>query len=154
MKDRLVKFLQSESLTASKFADEIGVQRSSVSHILSGRNNPSYEFIIKTLHRFPKLNAEWLLMGSGDMYKGITQGELFTETGQESNISIQNHDEEKISGSQKVISETTILSSENSMDSTSLSKEISGKAKVTRVILLYDDHSFSFYSTPDVNKVE
>jgi len=44
------------------------VQRSSVSHIISGRNNPSFDFIQKTLTAFPGLNAEWLIVGQGTMY--------------------------------------------------------------------------------------
>lgn len=62
--DRIKTIIKVNQLTSSAFADEIGVQRSSVSHILSGRNNPSLEFIQKTLHRFPKVNAEWLISGT------------------------------------------------------------------------------------------
>ena len=51
------------NLTASAFADEIGVQRSSMSHILSGRNKPSLELIQKVLSRFPKVSADWLIAG-------------------------------------------------------------------------------------------
>src|SRR4030066_1678355 len=69
MKDRIIKFLTQENLSATKFADEIGVQRSSISHILSGRNNPSFDFIQKILTRYRNLNSEWLLLGSGPMYK-------------------------------------------------------------------------------------
>lgn len=50
-------------MTASQFADEIGVQRSSVSHILSGRNKPSLEFIQKVINRFPKVDSTWLING-------------------------------------------------------------------------------------------
>jgi len=56
-------------LTATRFADEIGVQRSGISHILSGRNQPSYDFIVKTMHKFPGINIEWLLTGKGIMVK-------------------------------------------------------------------------------------
>jgi transcriptional regulator with XRE-family HTH domain len=77
MKDRIIKFLKQENLTATKFADEIGVQRSSVSHILSGRNNPSFEFIQKILTRYKTLNAEWLILGNGSMYKKHEQADLF-----------------------------------------------------------------------------
>lgn len=68
MKDRIKKLLLDEGLTSGSFADEIGVQRSSLSHILNGRNNPSLDFVIKTKNRFPKLNLSWLLLGEGDMY--------------------------------------------------------------------------------------
>lgn len=72
MKKQLLELMESESMTPAKFADEIGVQRSSISHILSDRNKPSYDFILKILNRFPKLNAEWLISGQGPMNKAIT----------------------------------------------------------------------------------
>jgi len=74
MKERLIQLLDLEQLTPSKFADIIGVQRSSVSHVLSGRNNPSFDFIQKTLMAFPGLNAEWLIVGQGTMYEQMGRG--------------------------------------------------------------------------------
>ncbi|MBN2613685.1 MAG: helix-turn-helix transcriptional regulator [Bacteroidales bacterium] len=68
MKERLITFLNKEGITASVFADKIGVQRSAVSHILSGRNNPSYDFIAKILEKYPLLNANWLITGQGETY--------------------------------------------------------------------------------------
>lgn len=69
MKDRLEKFMKSEGLTPSRFAEIMGVQPSSISHILGGRNKPSYDFIEKILLRFPKINPDWLLLGKGQMYR-------------------------------------------------------------------------------------
>lgn len=69
MKDRLLTFLKKENISATNLADEIGVQRSSISHILSGRNNPSYDFIFKMINRYEYMNAEWLITGKGNMYK-------------------------------------------------------------------------------------
>jgi transcriptional regulator with XRE-family HTH domain len=71
MKDRLLQFIKKEKLSSSDLAEKIGVQPSTISHILSGRNNPSYEFIENFLKIFPSVNAEWLIMGKGDMYKDI-----------------------------------------------------------------------------------
>lgn len=61
--ERFRYLMKLNQLTASAFADEIGVQRSSVSHILSGRNKPSLEFIQKVIQRFPKVDAGWLISG-------------------------------------------------------------------------------------------
>ena len=72
MKARIQAILQEEKLTATQFADKIGVQRSSVSHILSGRNNPSVDFVTKILKGFPKIDSEWLVLGNGNMKKNIT----------------------------------------------------------------------------------
>ena len=69
MTDRILLILKTQNLTSSQFADEIGVQRSSISHILSGRNNPSLEFVTKILKRFPDINSDWILFGKGSMYR-------------------------------------------------------------------------------------
>jgi len=77
MNNRLQQFLELENLTPAKLADTIGVQRSGLSHILSGRNKPSYEFITRLLAKFPHINSDWLLMGKGKPYKD-PQGEFFS----------------------------------------------------------------------------
>ncbi|MCK4663896.1 MAG: helix-turn-helix transcriptional regulator [Bacteroidales bacterium] len=77
MKSRIEILLKKEILTPSKFADKIGVQRSSISHILTGRNNPSLELIQKILNNFPDINAEWLIIGKGNMYKTEVQTNIF-----------------------------------------------------------------------------
>ena len=63
---RLQKVIDYYSETASSFAEKIGVQRSSISHILSGRNKPSLDFILKVLATFPEVELYWLLNGKGD----------------------------------------------------------------------------------------
>jgi len=56
MKEQLIKIMTHFNISSTRFADEIGVQRSSVSHILSGRNKPSYDFIVKILEKYPSIN--------------------------------------------------------------------------------------------------
>ena len=67
--NRLKKILNYHQLTASLFADKIGVQRSSISHILSGRNKPSLDFILKVTHTFTDVDIYWLLNGKGEFPK-------------------------------------------------------------------------------------
>lgn len=71
MNSRLQQFLDLEQLSPSKFADVIGVQRSGLSHILSGRNKPGYDFLYKLSLKFPQINVEWLLTGKGKPYKDM-----------------------------------------------------------------------------------
>ena len=59
--EKLKKIIEDEGLTASKFAEKIGVQRSSVSHVLSGRNKPSLDFILKINKSIDNINLDWLL---------------------------------------------------------------------------------------------
>lgn len=72
MNTRLKQFLAAENISQSHFADTIRVVRASVSHVLSGRNNPSYEFIRAIMLAYPDLNMEWLLLGKGKMYKEVS----------------------------------------------------------------------------------
>ena len=67
--NRLKKILEHHQLTASLFADKIGVQRSSISHILSGRNKPSLDFILKVTNTFSDVDIYWLLNGKGTFPK-------------------------------------------------------------------------------------
>ncbi len=62
---RLEKILRYYDLSASVFADKIKVQRSSISHLLSGRNKPSLEFVLKVIKNYPEVNLYWLLNGKG-----------------------------------------------------------------------------------------
>lgn len=59
--DKIKQILIDKNLTPSYFADEIGVQRSSISHILSGRNRPSFDIIQKIIRRFPELGYDWIM---------------------------------------------------------------------------------------------
>lgn len=69
---RLKKILEYYDLSASAFAEIITVQRSSISHILSGRNKPSLEFITKVLNAFPDIDLVWILSGVGEFPKQTT----------------------------------------------------------------------------------
>ncbi|AXG71192.1 helix-turn-helix protein [Kordia sp. SMS9] len=69
---RLKKVIEYYEVSASAFADRLGVQRSSISHILSGRNKPSLEFVMKILSAFPEVELYWLLNGKGSFPKSDT----------------------------------------------------------------------------------
>ena len=63
--DRLKKVMEHYQISASMFADKVGVQRSSISHILSGRNKPSLDFVLKVTAEFKEVDIKWLLNGIG-----------------------------------------------------------------------------------------
>ncbi|OUS00928.1 transcriptional regulator [Flavobacteriales bacterium 33_180_T64] len=63
---RLQKVIDFYGESASSFAEKIGVQRSSISHILSGRNKPSLDFVLKVLSSFPEVELYWLMKGKGN----------------------------------------------------------------------------------------
>ena len=75
MQTQIKEILSRERMSSSQFADKIGVQRSSISHVLSGRNKPGFDFIHKILTAFPEINGDWLITGNGDMYKQKSHSE-------------------------------------------------------------------------------
>jgi len=140
MKERLLQFLNANQLTSTRLADQIGVQRSSISHILSGRNKPSYDFIYKLLEHYPGINPKWLILGKGAMYFDNRQASLPFE--------------EEVSGSSP---------REPAIDKPSSPEgriEPSGKDEkalenaprhIDRIVIFYSDHSFEEYH-PGKNK--
>ncbi|MCD6566966.1 MAG: helix-turn-helix transcriptional regulator [Bacteroidales bacterium] len=68
---RLRLLLENEGLTSSQFAKIVGYRPSSISHILSGRNKPGFDFIQEILKKFDTINPEWLILGHGEMYKTV-----------------------------------------------------------------------------------
>lgn len=144
MKERILMFLQTENKSYAQFAEEIGVQPSGISHILSGRNNPSLDFIVKMLLKYPSLSADWLLFGRGATYKYISQPTLFdTEPQFEAGKAVL-----PLEG----INVTPVASDlpegvENAPELKEMDlKEVSnGNKRLMKVILLYSDKSFCEY---------
>lgn len=142
MNTRLKQFLDAENISQSQFADTIRVVRASVSHVLSGRNNPSYEFIKAIMTSYPQLNMEWLMLGKGKMYKSPTSettaplpepnsGLLFEEDEQESDIIVQS---------------PTLPSFTQTSSDIDTSKEalqtIVKQRNVSKIIIMFDDGTF------------
>lgn len=73
MKDRIAHIMRAKNLKASDFATLLGIQPSGISHILSGRNQPSLEFVKKIKETFPEYNLDWIIFGTGP----ITTSEHF-----------------------------------------------------------------------------
>ena len=155
IKERLIKIITSEGLTSSSFADSIGVQRSSISHILSGRNKPSIDFLEKVFAAYPKYNAEWLIMGTGEVYKKPKQPTLFDFDNKAApalelkekkddavpEIEQQIKAEENVNGDsgQKISSKEEMPLSNNEIIPTLPQK------KIDKIIILYSDRSFIEY---------
>jgi len=72
---RLATLMAHYHLSASALADAIGVQRSGISHLVSGRNKPGLDFILKLHERFPEVNLYWLLKGEGDFLRNENEAQ-------------------------------------------------------------------------------
>ncbi len=89
MKDRIIKLMESEGLSPAQFAEMVGIQRSAVSHLVTGRNKPSLEVVQKILNAFRLINSDWLILGVGAMYrkeKQSYQPSLFAEEQEKSDV--------------------------------------------------------------------
>lgn len=140
MKNRVIQLINSEGLTSSKFADTIGVQRSSISHILSGRNNPSLDFVQKILTSFPSIDPNWLISGSGNMYKSQNSPSLFQEkeTEQLPTGNQPNHPP-------KLNRESINIPPPNQEPVLEMSAFVSGK-QIEKVVVFYTDKTFKEYN--------
>ncbi|NDP19833.1 MAG: helix-turn-helix transcriptional regulator [Paludibacter sp.] len=77
-KERIEKIMLKEEMSAAIFAAEIGIQGSTLSHILNGRNNPSLDVLKKILNRFRTVSSDWLVLGIGSMYRSEKQSQTPT----------------------------------------------------------------------------
>jgi transcriptional regulator with XRE-family HTH domain len=141
MKERLLEFLKAENKSSAQFAEEIGVQPSGISHILSGRNNPSLDFVLKMLEKYQFLSTDWLLFGKGSMYKDIRMQSLFDE-----NTTINQHVDTKIFKNESDKTEiefTNIGRSDPKMDA-SIQREDQSPS-IERIVWFYSNNSFEEY---------
>ena len=67
MREKLMKLMKNEGLSSSRLAEILEIQPSTISHIISGRNKPGFDFLVKILQRFPELHPDWLLLDSPQM---------------------------------------------------------------------------------------
>lgn len=116
IKDRLQIAINQYNLTATLFADKIGVQRSSISHILSGRNKPSIDFIIKLNDVFPDLDITWLITGKSN----------------QNNTQIEN--------------ENTLSDTLNRKNEPIIEKVLTNEKKIIRIITFYSDNTFEEFT--------
>lgn len=148
MIDRIKELLRNEQLSPSQFADEINLQRSSLSHVLSGRNKPSLDFVMKIKHRYSKVNLEWLIFGKGSMFSNQNNEVIgrvekpIEEQKITENAQLLNFD----SGiSNETIEEKTIKTEKSNPESGQFSVK-SESSKTSRVIILYENGTFEEYT--------
>ena len=154
MNTRLQQFLSAENISQAQFADRIGVARASVSHILSGRNKPGFDFIERMARCFPTLSLDWLVGGKGRMYKDAPEAasaQLSLQPGKEDVNDTQPigslFPEDAVSSDTLTIRSpfrTALSGSVPSTDPTpSARRKTNGPdPKISRIIVLYADGSF------------
>ena len=135
------EFLRSENKSSAQLAEEIGVQPSGISHILSGRNNPSLDFILKMLEQYQFLSTDWFLFGKGNMYKEIKMQSLFDEVRQ-ADIPVGSGPADTAKGNMREDSapaDHKITERETHNDGSIVTRSVS------RIVMFYSDGSFKEY---------
>ena len=137
MNIRIRQFMDFKEISASELADTIGVQRSNVTHVLHGRNKPSFQFISKLLETYPEINAKWLIMGDGNMLENAPaehpQQRLFVD--QESQVTAPQSDEKE-----ELTTDKEPLSSFNIPSPASEETK-----KIEKIVVFYTDRTFKEY---------
>lgn len=142
--------MEHEGLTPSKFAESIGIQRSAMSHIISGRNNPSLDVLIKILERFTYVDSDWLLFGKGEMMRErvVTEPNLFTNLSKKPEIrpevqaSFENRKEIGVETPVNIIKQPVV---EQIVYQEKPSKNVS------KIMIFYSDNTFDTF-IPEKNK--
>ena len=142
MKEKLEILCSKYNLTASSLAKVLGVEASAISHIRSGRNKPSYDFVVKILRAFPDVSPDWLLLDGEEFLRtGASSAapttQLFSDL--DSNIEAPRVEEKK----NIEMSSTFVGVKNEQVDKKQLSRF--GLKEAKRVIVLYTDGSFESY---------
>ncbi len=144
MKEKLLLLMKNEGLKPGQFAEKVGVNAAGISHILAGRNKPGFDLLQKILRAFPRVNPDWLLLDSDQVYRDEPSV----------SSSLQAPTEDELSFNSEVSESTTQHAHESSFASSSReevspSHHATGSAKqVARVVILYTDGTCESY-TPD-----
>lgn len=141
MKERIIKIMEREGLTPSKFAEAIGIQRSGMSHIMGGRNNPSLDVLLKILERFTYVDTEWLLFGKGEMTREQLSAEpdLFTNT-----PLIQPEAQPEREDRQETKVETPVNTPQPTVIERIICENKSSK-NVSKIMIFYSDNTFDTF---------
>lgn len=149
---RLEIILDYYGLNASSFADKIGVQRSSLSHLLSGRNKPSLDFILKILDVFPDVDLYWILDGRGNFPKSESENTNF-EVPSSTPIFNTPIEEIKIEKTIDLFSEELPDSENppeekkiNNFSNTPISAIKKNSSEIDRIVIFYKNGTFQTYS--------
>lgn len=133
MIERIKQILEYYSESSSSFAETIDVPRSSISHLLSGRNKPSLDFVMKIIDKYPEVDLYWLLYGTGYFPKRLVTAESAKEN---SKTTVKNR-------TPNLFAETRRKEESPIKNSNMTISEIDKKLK--KVVLLYEDGTFEVY---------
>lgn len=159
MIERIQLLMKIYQISAADLADKLGTERSGISHFLSGRNKPSLAFVTKLLEKFPEINPDWLLMGTGPTMRDESSIPVIEQKpAQKDPVQINAgltfntiEQENKMQFVEKQDDNTQSKAIQPEQSTTSGSKKISvpvsetSDPEIERIVIFFNDHSFSEY---------
>src|SRR5690554_2810064 len=146
MKQRLQILMDKEGLSPVRFAEIVGVQRSSVSHILSGRNNPSLDFIQKILLAFPEVSCDWLISGKGSVYRVLPTASEEQQGKKPETLPSATGSAQKNLFSTSISMDSTIPEPSHASPSPlGEALKVVGESEIEQIVVFYKDKSFRSY---------
>jgi transcriptional regulator with XRE-family HTH domain len=145
MTDRILSLIKQKNLSPSQFADEIGIQRSTLSHIVAGRNKPSLDVVQKIIARYPDTDINWLISGTASNAIPVLQGpvsasETIIDPGLPGHVkdnvqeSVTNHELPE-----------PVRDTEVTVPRKIKKPASAGSKKVEKIVVFYSDRTFSEY---------
>jgi transcriptional regulator with XRE-family HTH domain len=142
MKEKLEYLLREKQLTATQLARLLEIQPSGISHIMSGRNKPSFDFVVKILSAFPEINPDWLMLDSDEVYR---RG----ETPRSNPLFDIDEFDSPSESSSAVLGDSEFSANKNQVENLPMqnfsSAKNSGKP-VDRIVIFYADGTFESFS--------
>ena len=147
MKEKFQLLIKNEGLTQSRLADMLEIQPANISHIISGRSKPGFELLQKILRRFPRINPDWLLLDSDQMYRkdGDENLESTPQEGAKLNLTDKPAPSFDSLFENRVPSQEQNLESNNQPQGAEIRRVVTG-VEVERVVVLFSDGSFKSYN--------
>ncbi len=151
MKEKFQQFMIQEGLNASRLAEMLGIQPAAISHLLSGRNKPSFDLLQKLFHKFPRLNPDWLLLDSDQMYRPTdTAGSLHEQQETLFPVSADTNSIDKISENRGNVGQLHESARDSNISDQSVGEFISSHSRdgmqIERIVVFYSDKTFESFS--------
>jgi transcriptional regulator with XRE-family HTH domain len=168
MVDRIKQLMEHYQLSPASFAEVIGINRSNLTHLFSGRNQPSLDLAKKILHYYPDIKTEWLIMGVGDMFRNNEEKELQTRITNERKLQEEMREPDLFSAAPPIININAVESpieekkeiNEEISDSPEVERKMASIAEkpakesktlnlsvpvATKIVFFYSDNSFEVF---------
>lgn len=144
LKERLSHIIRAQNLTASQFAEKMQIQPANVSHLLSGRNKPSFEFLVKLKEVFPEYSFDWIILGKKPITINNPNPELFPSAERENKSEVKNNN---MTVNQSIttpmdVNQVVAGDVRDSVQIADFGVIAANAARISKIIVVYDDDTF------------